>query len=240
MTALITDIDGTLVGDAGGLNALNEYISARRKAFYLVYATGRCLEEYLEVLGRGILILPDAAIINTGADILVNTGNKPESVKEWHAKIGDVTWRADKVIKALSGVDGITTQLHLSENKVCYFVDPAAAGEAGARVKAALKKAGIKAKVIISHGKYIDILPEKCDKGEAAAFLIKRAGIKNGDVITAGDSENDLDLFMKFKRGIVVSNALEKLKSSLKGKGFYFAGSPCAAGILEGLKHYLL
>jgi sucrose-phosphate synthase len=239
MTALITDIDGTLVGDEQGLKALNEYLAARRKGFYLVYATGRCLEEYLEVTGRGILIMPDAAIINTGADILVSAGGKPESIREWHDEIADVTWRAEKVIEALSGVDCLTMQAHLSKNKVCYFIEPSRAAQARGRVQKALDEAGIKAKVIISHGKYIDILPEKCDKGEAGRFLMERQGIKPGAVIVAGDSENDLDLFMKFKRGIVVSNALENLKSSLKGKGFYFAKSPCAAGILEGLKHYL-
>lgn len=239
MTALITDIDGTLVGDPAGLAALNEYIAQNRRDFYLVYATGRCMDEYVEVLGRGILIEPDAAIINTGADIIINTNDGLKAAARWHDKIADASWHADKVIKALTGVKGITTQAHLSKNKVCYFAEPRAAEETSRKVKKVLAQAGIKAKIIISHGKYIDILPEKCDKGEAAMFLMKTAGIKNENVIVAGDSENDLDLFLKFKRGIVVSNALENLKNALKGKGFFFAKNPCAAGILEGLKHYL-
>lgn len=239
MTALITDLDGTLVGDMEGLKALNEYLNCRRKEFYLAYATGRSLEEYNEVMSRRILVEPDAAIINTGADVLVYKSGGYEPVKEWHDEIADAAWHLEKVIKALSGVACITTRAHMSKNKVCYFADPSQAGEARKKVETALKKAGIKAKVIISHGKYIDILPEKCDKGEAAAFLMKKAGISNQDVIAAGDSENDYDLFVKFKRGIVVSNALDALKNSLKGRGFYFAENPCAAGLLEGLKHYI-
>jgi sucrose-phosphate synthase len=234
MTALVTDIDGTLLGDANGLKELNQYLKCRRRDFYIVYATGRSIEEYMEVTARGVLIEPDAAIINTGADIL----RKNEIIRDWHDVIEDASWSSDKVARAMLKVEGIAAQAHLSRNKVCYFADPAAAPEIRDRVKKALKKAGVRAKVIMSHGKYIDILPERCDKGEAALFLMNLAKVKASDVIVAGDSENDLDLFMKFKRGIVVANALENLKNDLKGGDFYFAKNPYAAGILEGLRHY--
>lgn len=239
MTALITDIDGTLTGHEQGLRELNAYLRARRKDFYLVYATGRCLEEFMDIAGSEMLLPPDAAIINTGADILLYSGGRYKSLSEWHENIADETWDSARADKILSQVKGVTSQAHISKYKVSYFTDPMDAGDAGNGVKEALFTAGIKAKVIISHRKFVDILPEKCDKGEAAVFLIKTAGIKAGEVIAAGDSENDLDLFMKFRRGIVVSNALENLKKSLNSKGLFFAERPSAAGILEGLRHYL-
>ncbi len=239
MTVFITDIDGTLLGHETGLKELNDYLAARRKDFYLVYATGRCLEEYLEAMSSGMLVEPDAAIINTGADIILHKDGKTEPAAGWHKAIDNGGWDAQKVIGALAGVKGIIAQAHLSRYKVSYFTDPAEAGGAGGRVREAVAGAGIRAKVIISHRKFIDILPEKCDKGEAAVYLLGITGKKPEEVITAGDSENDLDLLLKFKRGIVVSNARAELKEQLKGRDLFFASCDCAAGLLEGLEFYL-
>jgi sucrose-phosphate synthase len=239
MTVLITDIDGTLIGDEQGLKDLNGFISSKRKDFYLVYATGRSHEEYLEAMSRGILLAPEAAIINTGSDILVYRENMAVNIKGWHEQISDLTWSAEKVLAAVEGLPGLTRQAHLSAYKVCYYTEPAHALNACVRVRLALEKAGIKAKIIISHGKYIDILPEKCDKGSAAKFLVKEEKLDAKSVIVAGDSENDLDLFNAFERGIAVSNALPALKEGLKGSGVFFSEGRCAAGILEGIKHYL-
>jgi sucrose-6F-phosphate phosphohydrolase len=239
MTALVTDIDGTLTGHDRGLKELNSYLSLHREEFYIVYATGRCLEEFYEINSAGLLIDPDAAIINTGADILVKEGRKYVSLDGWHTKIDDTTWDSGLAAKILAQVPGITAQAHLSRYKVSFFTDPAESAAAGDRVREALNGAGIRAKIIISHGKFVDILPEKCDKGEAAAYLLKLKKISFKDVIAAGDSENDLDMFMKFEKGIVVSNARAELKEQLKGRDVFFAPCNCAAGILEGLKYYL-
>ncbi|HRU38943.1 MAG TPA: HAD-IIB family hydrolase [Candidatus Goldiibacteriota bacterium] len=236
MKALITDIDGTLLGDDEGLKELNSYLLRIRKSLFLVYATGRSVEEYGMLEGK--LIEPDAAVVNTGADIYTHGKSGLIELVEWKEKTGCDTWDARKVEFALNGISELVSQGHFSSRKVCYFCERDKAAEAGKKAAKELKKAGIKAKVIISHGKYVDILPEKCDKASAAAFLLEKEGINCSDVIVAGDSENDLDLFIRFRKGIIVGNALGTLKDAARGLDVYQAVRPYASGVLEGLKYF--
>ena len=239
MIALITDIDGTLVGDEGSLLFFNEFLIHHREQVYLVYATGRSKREYEEVIKRDALLLPEAAIINTGADIFVKRSGRYIHEHEWHEKIKDASWQAEKVMEVLKNTEYITLQDHRNAHKVSYFTVTGKETEAREKVAVMLAEAGIRAKVIISGGTYLDVLPEKCDKGEAAIFLAGKEKIEKDRVIVAGDSENDLDLFLKFSKGIIVSNALDGLMKKLKDKGFYFARGAFAAGLQEGLEYYM-
>lgn len=239
MISLITDIDGTLVGDEAALSFFNKFLKPFRDQVYLVYATGRSKREYDDVIKREGLLLPEAAIINTGADIFIKKSGQYIHDHEWHERIKDPSWSAEKVMETLKGVDSITLQDHRNAHKVSYFTVIGEEAAVREKAAAALSAAGIKAKVIISGGTYLDVLPEKCDKGEAAVFLAGKEKIDSGRVITAGDSENDLDLLLKFDKGIVVSNALAGLKEKLKDKGFYFARGAFAAGLQEGMKYYI-
>ncbi len=57
--------------------------------------------------------------------------------------------------------------------------------------------------------------------------------------MVAGDSENDEDLFLNFKNGIIVANANESFLSNFKDKGFYLSSLSYAEGVIEGLKFYM-
>jgi sucrose-6F-phosphate phosphohydrolase len=239
MIALVTDIDGTLVGDPAGLTQFNKYLKGVREHVFLVYATGRSMREYEDVVLREGLLLPDAAIINTGADVYIKKHGQFLHDHEWHERIKDPSWDAGRVMAALSGVESLSLQEHRNVHKVCYFFVIGEDKTAKQNAEQALAAAGIRAKVIISHGAYLDVLPEKCDKGEAACYLIDKMKIGREAVIVAGDSENDLDLFLKFEKGIIVSNALAGLKDPLKDRGFFLSGSGCATGLMEGMKYYI-
>jgi sucrose-phosphate synthase len=58
--------------------------------------------------------------------------------------------------------------------------------------------------------------------------------------LTAGDSGNDKDMLLGDMMGIVVGNHSSEL-APLRGRSrVYFATLHCAAGILEGIRHYAL
>ena len=89
------------------------------------------------------------------------------------------------------------------------------------------------------HGTYIDILPHRASKGKAIRYLAGKWNIDLERIATAGDSGNDHDMLTGHTAGIVVGNydpELEPLRRS--GTRVYFAQDRCAAGILEGLRHY--
>ena len=238
MNVIISDIDGTLLGDEDGLDAFNKYISSIRDRVMLIYASGRSYDEYLNAVEHEGLIYPDAVIASTGADIYVKNGNIYEKDIKWNAIIDSDGWDILKVRKLLDGLPGLASQTARNSYKASYYMGATGQNELIAVVADIIKKNGIEAKIIASHGKYLDVLPKKCDKGEAALYLAGRLNIHVQDVIVAGDSENDVDLFRKFRHGIIVGNAHHAMKQLLKGGDFYEAQNHAAAGLLEGLKHY--
>jgi sucrose-phosphate synthase len=56
--------------------------------------------------------------------------------------------------------------------------------------------------------------------------------------LVCGDSGNDEEMLRGEPRAVVVSNYSHELDVLKRSRNVYFAGSPCAGGIIEGLKHY--
>ncbi len=237
MYCLVSDIDGTLLGSRDALNRLNASLQGIRESLYLVYATGRNFEEFEEALAVEPLIIPDAAILNTGADIFLNENGVFIPVSEWHEQIGRCNYNAAAIKKVLDTVEGMEPHSCMPKFKVSYSADKNGAA-LSIRAVEALKQAGFEFKAVFSHNRFLDIIPPLCDKGQAALYLTGLKEIKRENVIVAGDSENDLDMFLAFDHGIMVNNAMDGLKETLKGRDIYRANEPYAAGLLEGLVFY--
>lgn len=98
---------------------------------------------------------------------------------------------------------------------------------------------GLEASVVFSGGRFLDLIPPRSGKGSAARYLADRFGMNPADVVTAGDSGNDLDMMRSDLgfRAIVVGNAQPEVRA-LTGPHVYAATHPFAAGIAEGLRHF--
>lgn len=238
MNVIISDIDGTLLGHKDGLDAFNKYISANRDKVMLIYASGRSYDEYLSAVIDEGLLYPDAVISSTGADIYIRHGSAYENDTKWHEIIDSNGWDAGKIRGLLGGVLGLKSQTARNMYKASYYMDVLKQQELYGIVSEIIGDNGIGAKIIASHGIYLDVLPKNCDKGEAAVYLMDKLNIPVQNVIVAGDSENDVDLFRKFKHGIIVGNAYPAMKQLLIGGDFYEAKNFAAAGLLEGIKYY--
>jgi sucrose-phosphate synthase len=238
MNVLVTDIDGTLIGDCEGLAEFNEYILEHRKDIVLIYATGRDMKEFMNGITLEGLLPPDAAILSTGSEIYLNSDGSFMPDPVWQEIMKDF-WEKEKIESIMENVSGAVSQYKSEPFKVCYYAKPGSFGGIQAEIESKLNDAGLRAKVITSHGIYIDILPYRCDKGAAAEYIAEKLGFTREQVLVAGDSGNDADMFKKFSRGIVVGNAHDELKDRISGLDMYYAGQSCAAGLLEGLKHYI-
>lgn len=97
---------------------------------------------------------------------------------------------------------------------------------------------GYPCEVIISHDKFVDVLPIRASKGKAIRYLMARNNIKFDQIITAGDSGNDFDMLSGLNRSIIVGNYQQELKSLKHKNHVYIAHDKYANGIIEGLKHY--
>jgi mannosylfructose-6-phosphate phosphatase len=179
---------------------------------------------------------PDAVIGGVGSEICLMPGREP--LAAWQREL-DHGWDAARVRSALEGFDTLALQPEefLSAYKVSYYAIDANCQLLN-EIDAALAAAGVRAKVIYSSRRDLDVLPAAADKGAAAAFLCRHWGFESCQVIVSGDSGNDAPLFRPEFRGVVVANAHEELKA-LTGPRVYLASQPYAAGVVEGLEHWL-
>lgn len=233
---LICDIDNTLLGDAAGLRKLKERLRAAGGRVGFAVATGRRLENALQVLEEWEMPVPDVLITAVGTEI--HYGPDLEEDLDWRQRI-DYRWKPEALRKALRGLPGLHPQPASEQrrHKLSYFVDPARAPSVE-EIQAHLRRAGLHANVIYSHQAFLDLLPIRASKGGAIRYLAMRYGLPLERLLVAGDSGNDAEMLCGDTLGVVVGNHSPEL-APLRGRPrIYFAKAPNALGILEGIEHY--
>ena len=93
-------------------------------------------------------------------------------------------------------------------------------------------------RVVYSHGRLLDILPERAGKGAAMVWAARRLGISRDRVFAAGDSGNDLDMLAACRNPILVANHSDELESLRRLPVVYLAHRPHAGGVVEGMRAY--
>ena len=94
--------------------------------------------------------------------------------------------------------------------------------------------------LIYSHEKYLDILPFRASKGKAIRYLSYKWEIPLSNFLVCGDSGNDEEMLRGEPMGVVVGNYSPELKKLKGARRVFFAQSPCAGGIIEGMEKYRL
>ena len=107
-------------------------------------------------------------------------------------------------------------------------------------IEGELQSRGVSAKIVVSSGRDLDVLPAAAGKAAAIRWLADRQGVPREAVVVSGDSLNDLDMFDPPFRGIVVGNGHDELKRLVPRAGgpVFLATKTVAAGVLEGLEHF--
>ncbi|MGD2110785.1 MAG: HAD-IIB family hydrolase [Phycisphaerae bacterium] len=241
---LATDLDGTFIGDDGVMVALWELLRARD--IIVAFSTGRHLRSiddfYADKQRNAQLPVDwrsDASICMVGTDIYFRNDGDYHLDRAWHDIITE-DWDKQAVEEILSAVPEARMQdvEWQSPFKSSYYLEENA-DERLREIQERLQRAGLRAKVVYSASKFLDLLPIKSGKGEAVRFVARRFGVEPENVITCGDTGNDLDM-MRPELGvksIAVGNATEELKA-LRASHVYHATGFYAAGIREGLEAY--
>ena len=234
--AFITDIDNTLLGDRAGQEALVAWL--RTNAGYNIFgiATGRPLESTIDILRKNHIPIPDVLITSVGSEIHYGVRRIPDIGWANHIRH---QWRRDDVLQAMQELPGLRLQSaeNQREFKISYLVD---AGKIPPMEDIAqhLRKHGLHAQVIYSHGEFLDLLPVRASKGHAIRYLSYKWGLPLTNFLVSGDSGNDIEMLVGDTMAVVVGNHSEEL-AHLKGTTrIYFAEAKYAHGILEGMQHY--
>ncbi|MEX2092489.1 MAG: HAD family hydrolase [Pirellulales bacterium] len=235
MNLLVSDLDGTLLGDDRALDGFAVWHEQIKDRLRLVYSSGRFLDSIRESIDVFRLPEPDAIICGVGTEIHeMATGKRllgwPRMTYNWNPHVVRTTCAAHRELQE-------QPQQLLSHYKVSFFgydLDEAFLGQLACQ----LTDNGQEVSIVYSSNRDLDILPAETNKGAAAAFLARRWRIADEQVIVAGDSGNDLEMFRAGFRGIVVGNAQPELLR-LSDPNVYHAAAPYAAGVLEGLQHWL-
>jgi len=233
---LVSDVDDTLLGDDASLRDFADWRARHAQRLKLAYSSGRFYGSILDSIRSTPLPEPNAVIGGVGTNIHLHPSG--ELVKAWHEEIDD-HWDGEVVRNTLKDLDRLELQPEEFQSpfKISYYYHDATEKEIdGIRKK--LEQAGLRATVIYSSRRDLDVLPSKATKGTAAAFLASLWSFDKDHVLVAGNSGNDSALFHHGFLGIIVSNAHAELKA-LKGPRIYHAHGAIAAGVLEGLHHWI-
>ncbi len=235
---LATDLDGTFIGDDEAMTALWDELDAR--GILLAFSTGRHLQSIFDFYTQKNLSRRAAACLcMVGTDIYLWTDGRYQLRPEWHRIISE-DWDKAAVEDILQSIPEATRQAGewQSPYKSSYFLERNAEARLQ-EIRDGLAGKSLRAKVVYSAGRFLDLLPVKSGKGEAVRFLAASLEVTPENVVTCGDTGNDLDMMRPELgvRSIVVGNAAEELRR-FQAPHVHHARARFAAGIREGLEAF--
>jgi sucrose-6-phosphatase len=243
LSLIVTDLDNTLVGDDEALLQLNEILDRSRQtsSTKIVYATGRSLTSYQELLATHRLLPPDALIASVGTEIYVGASSTLDPA--WEQQLSQ-NWHREKVLFIANQFADLKPQSQTEQRpfKISYHLSPNVAAAVIIQLQQLMEQEGLDVELIYSGNKDLDIIPQGGNKGKAVQFLRLQWEIDPVNTVVCGDSGNDISLLQyDIERGIIVGNARSELRlwHQLNPADYhYLAVADCAAGILEGLKYF--
>lgn len=235
---LATDLDGTFIGDDAAMNAL--WAELEREEILVAFSTGRHLPSIQDFyIEHGVDRRADVCVCMVGTEIWLRHDDRYSLDEGWSRHISDA-WDKQAVETIIRSVPEAVMQpaQWQSPFKSSYFLEENAAIRL-AEIEAGLTDEGLRAKVVYSVGKFLDLLPHRSGKGSAVAYLAAELGISPENVVTAGDTGNDIDMMradLGFK-SIAVGNSTAELRALVEPQ-IYHARENHAAGIREGLVEF--
>jgi sucrose-phosphate synthase len=233
---LVTDIDNTLLNDDNSrLEELLDILNRNRERIGFGVATGRTIDSARAILARFNIPTPDFIISSVGSEIYYGSNEIPE--QGWSTHIA-AHWQRDKIEKLLEDFEYLQYQEEATQRlyKISYYMQPGK--DQIAKIHSRLRDHKCRYNLIYSHDEFLDILPFRASKGKAIRYLSYKWEIPLKNFLVCGDSGNDKEMLRGEPCAVVVGNYSHELDALKGGRNVFFAKSPCAGGIIEGLQHY--
>jgi sucrose-6F-phosphate phosphohydrolase len=202
----------------------------------LIYNTGRTLDSVLQLIKTDYLLNPDVLITDVGTEI--HMGPSYICNAGWEMKMS-TGWHRSEIEAAFASVEGLIRQPVVANYRLAYTTEKSVFAATLSSMNAIKETFQLPIEIVPSLEHIIDIVPEGAGKGPALSFVQKQMELEPEQIIVCGDSGNDLSMFSRGFRGIVVGNACPAFQSLLPdGKNTYRSPHPFAAGIMDGLEKF--
>jgi sucrose-6F-phosphate phosphohydrolase len=237
---------------------------AEHPCIYLAYVSGRNQKLMLDAIDEFYLPLPDYAIGDVGTTLFRITDGHWQLSDAWSDELRE-DWRGfswEKLTEFLEDMEAIQVQEpeKQSQYKLSFYTDRQIDHQQVAKkIRVRLARKGVRARVIwsvdeISANGLLDIIPARANKLLAIQFLMQLEQFAEKRTIFAGDSGNDLDVLTSGLQAILVKNATDDVRKAamrtlsekhmtdclyLARGNFYGMNGNYAAGLMEGLVHYI-
>ena len=234
MLVLATDLDGTFLGGPlAARDSLYQLLRSLEDEVELIFVTGRAVEHIKPVIEDPAIPDPRYIVADVGATVV--DGKTLEPVEPLDRELGGLWVGEERVLAALPRDLSLERQQQIQVRRCSFYTGDPAVVE---RVAEVVRPLGCE--VLYSAGRYLDVLPAGVSKGRTLERLIEHLGLAPEEVLVAGDSLNDLSVFLDTPfRGVVVGGSEPGLREATRGRDdTHHAESLGAAGILEALETF--
>lgn len=229
---LATDLDGTFLGgDPKDRLSLYQTIAAHPE-IRLAYVTGRSLESVLPLLADPTLPQPDFIISDVGASLV--HGDTLQPIQPLQSAV-DALWPGDSQVASAIERFALERQDVPQVRRCSYFCGP----EQAANPELLEVAESLGCDLLYSAERYLDFLPKGVNKGSSLQALIDWLELDNDQVLTAGDTLNDLSMLSGQFKGVCVGASEPGLLQATRqySRVFHAERAGCG-GILEAFVHF--
>lgn len=235
---VFTGLESNLLDtDADAITQLREFYGAHSPNLGFGIATGRSLAMARELIEKHRLPAPDIYITQLGAEI--HYGKRQVLDLSWEKHLNH-RWEPEAIMEALAEVRGIHLQEepgHQHRFKISYDYEKGVAPRRR-EIQKLLREQQLPAKVILSSGCFLDIIPLRSGKGQAIRYVTMRWGIPADNVLFYARRGSDYEALSGQFLAVLGSDHSLELKSTTSLPRVYPASSPNFAGLVEGINAY--
>lgn len=229
--------DELLDGDAEAIERIRELTNNNQPNLGFGIATGRSIEMARALIEKHDLPEPDVYITQLGAEIHYGKRLVPDLPWEKHLAH---RWDPQAIKDTLEGVTGLSLQTKEGQQhrfKISYHFEKGIAPKRR-EIHRLLRERNLPAKVILSQGQFLDVVPVRSGKGHAIRYIAMRWGIPADKVLFYARRGSDYEALSGQFLGVLGSDHALELKPSTSLPRVYLAKTPNFAGLLEGLEAY--
>lgn len=232
---IVTDVDDTLTGADDALRELLDRLDNTEAEVGFGIATGRTLNEAIELLEELDVRVPDVLITAAGTQLHYGRHLLPD--RSWERQIR-YRWDREEVATVVGRIPGLEAiSQAATPYRLRYRLDLDLAPSLR-EIQRHVRKQGLRVTTILDHEIYLDVVPIRASPGLAIRFFCFKWNLAPERLLVAGDSGNDWDMLSGDTLGVVVSNHTAELDKLRDRARVYFAKRPHAWGILEGIDWY--